>query len=153
MRFGILGAVFALLLVAPSRLAAQSSDCDYVTCALRVQFGTFGGQSLVLAESGARVRGVGFPVSNLDGVFEGAPEAQELARTYRSRTNTGSALILAGGISLVVWLFDNSDPIGEYDNTWLWVGLPLTLAGAVTSASGRDYLSRAVWEYNKRLAR
>lgn len=147
----------AILLVfagmAPLGAKAQSQECGYPECALRVRFGVLGGQSLIRAESGEKLRGVGFPVSGLDRSFAGSPVAQDLARTYQNRTNIGTTLILASAASFLVWLFDDANIYGEYDNTWLWVALPLGVAGGVTAASGRDYLSQAVWEYNKSLSR
>ena len=149
-----LGLALVLLAFASGRAAAQSQECSYTDCALRVQFGLLGGQTLIRAESGQRVRGVGFPVSGLDRAFEGSPVAQELARTYQSRTNVGTTLLLVGAAGLVVWLLDNSSAYGDVDYTWVWVALPFTTAGvagpvggepgrppALTSVEGRRGLS------------
>lgn len=147
--------VVAVALAFPAMLRAQSTECSYAECALRVKFGILGGQSLIRAESGERLRGLGFPARGLDEVFEGSTVAQDLAETYQQRTNVGTVLAIAGFGAMLAWTATNYDTglFEPYDHTWLWVGVPLTLGGALTISSGRDYLSQAVWEYNRQLPR
>jgi len=141
------GAVFV-----PSPSVAQEAGCSYADCALRVQFGVFGGQSLVRSRTGERVTGLGFPVGKLDDAFAGSPMSQALARTFRRRQNAGTVLAFAGGLMIGVWLLQKDSATGQ-DDLLIWGGLALGVGGTLTAASGRDYLSRAVWEYNRGLSR
>ena len=150
-------AVWALVLATgacllPPPTAAQLSSCPYADCALRVHFGLLGGQALVRSSTGEQITGLGFPVGNLDDAFAGSPMAQSLARTFRRRQNAGSVLAFTGGIMIGVWLLQQDSTNGP-DDFLIWGGLAIGLGGTLTAASGRDYLSRAVWEYNRGLGR
>ena len=138
------------LIPAPS--TAQLSNCPYADCALRVHFGVLGGQSLVRSSTGEQITGLGFPVDNLDDAFAGSPMSQALARTFRRRQNAGTVLAFAGGLMIGVWFLQKDSSSGP-DDFLIWGGLAIGLGGTLTAASGRDYLSRAVWEYNRGLGR
>ena len=141
-------------LIAPTPSSAQAGTaCPYDSCALRVRSGIFAGQSLVQGEQEEKVAGLGFIVGDLDDVFEGSTEAQELAARFRTRKNTGTILSLVG---IAAFVYSIADYDSFYDDELggaFYGGLVLSLAGGLTIQSSTDFLSRAVWHYNRTLAR
>ena len=74
--------------------------------------------------------------------------------TLFSPYNVGTVLMIAGSAALLGWAVENGDLFAtDYDHTWLYIGAPIFLTGAITMSTGRDYLSQAVWEYNRGLPR
>jgi hypothetical protein len=139
----------------PAPLHSQAPppiDCAYDECALRVEQGFFG-QDLVRGLEEVEVSGLGLYVGGLDDVFAGSPIAQDLAASYRSRHNAGSVLTLIGVVVMTVSLYATDDWVDS--GSWAGVlgGSVVALTGALVEASGRDRLHRAVWEYNRALAR
>jgi hypothetical protein len=158
-RLGCVPLALALLL-APTPSTAQArtaspASCDYTACALRVQHGMFGDR-LVRGSDDGRVAGMGFWVKDLDSVFEGNAAAQELAATYRGRHNTGSLLTTLGLATMVLAIATDDSDLFSTDGSAVALGLgglTVALIGGITAQSGRDSLSRAVWEYNRGLSR
>ena len=151
----------ALLLVAVQAVGAPASaqapdriDCSYDECALRIK-NRFFGTDLVRGVGDEKVAGLGFVVGSLDDQFAGSRVAQDLAARYRGRHNWGSVLGLLGTIATVASIFTldwDTQSTGDATGALLVGGAALVLTGALVENSGRDYISRAVWEYNRALA-
>ena len=94
-------AASTLLLLGATANPALAQTCAagqgaYAACALRVQTRFFSGESLVRGGEDVKVEGLGVWVSDLEDVFAGSPEAQELAARFRKRHNTGTVLASMG---------------------------------------------------------
>jgi hypothetical protein len=134
---------------------APAIDCAYDACALRVRYHFFG-SDLVRGVRDEKVAGLGMFVGNLDDEFAGSPAAQDLAERYRSRHNTGGVLGLLGAVATVAAVFTLEwDTPTENGGGFalLFGGAALALTGGIIESSGRDYINRAVWEYNRSLRR
>jgi hypothetical protein len=158
-RVGLVGAALlvpALLAAAPHGLSAQiPSDCTYDQCALRIHYSP-AGAALVRGVDQVVVNGLGLWANDLSRVFAGDRRSQSLADGYRVRHNTGTVLSVAGGIMFFGGLLASDGNISiDLDTKSLITigGLALTVVGTRVSVSGDDHLSRAIWEYNRLLAR
>lgn len=161
------GALLALLLApVASPLAAQQASatspllrdgCTYAACAVRVEDGWFSRRVLQGDDSREVARlGIGGPDPiTLLGVND---QAREHAKRYRSRQRLGSTLALVGAVGSIatyVALFDGTD-----DRSTRNTLVAINLGSLVTSWVGRSYLQsarreldRAVWWFNRDLAR
>ena len=154
-RWPVALAMSIVLLAAAAAPARAQMRCSYDDCALRVKT-TFLSTSLVRGSDDVEVRGLGFLVSDLSPVFEGSPAAQEMAETFRRRNNTGKILTMAGAVLGVAALatFDwNTYEAGGTATGLLVGGAAVTLTGTIVAQTGRDHLHRAVWHYNRDVAR
>ena len=150
------------VLAGPPALSAQAADsqetpafesCTYESCALRVRSSVFGGQAVIRGASGEKVQGVTFFVGSMDETFAGVPVSQQLAATFRSRQNTGATFALLGGAALIGGTLSSSDGyISDGEASLVIGGFLAVIVGGLISASGRDALHEAVFEYNRALA-
>ncbi|MBM4185286.1 MAG: hypothetical protein FJ207_13880 [Gemmatimonadetes bacterium] len=148
-----LAAVFA---ASGRDVGAQASPaCTYDTCALRVAYSP-AGAALVRGTDQVVVNGLGLWSGDMRRAFEGNRLSQDLANGYRVRHNAGTVLSVAGGILFFGGLLASDGNISiDLDTNSLVTlgGLALTVVGTRVSVSGDDHLSRAIWEYNRTLAR
>lgn len=159
-RFALVRLALALLVLlstaSPSRVLAQvPPTCTYDECALRIHYSP-AGAALVRGVDEVVVNGLGLWASNMGRVFAGNRLSQDLADGYHLRHNAGTVLSLAGGIMFFGGLLASDGNISIDLNTTSLVtlgGLALTVIGTRVSVSGDDHLSRAIWEYNRLLAR
>ena len=146
------------MMTGPSEARAQAplgGGCDYSECALRVKHSFFWA-SLVRGSEGEKVEGLRFWVSNLDPIFDGNTVSQDLAASFRRRQNAGSVLTFVGMAAIFVALeIEDTNSLSTDGGAVALVlsGLALAFTGAILGHSGRERLSKAVWEYNRTLAR
>jgi len=133
---------------AAGQVTEPAIDCSYDECALRLRH-TFSGTRLV--------RGIGSePVEgDMQRIFAGSPGALDLAARYERRHRTGGVFSLIGTVALTVALLttDWSRPGDDTDVILVAGGAAFVLTGSIIENSGRDYLDRAIWEYNRALTR
>ena len=148
--------VVLLFAVSPSGTRAQVPEtCTYDACALRIHYSP-AGAALVRGVDQVVVNGLGLWASDMGRVFAGNRRSQDLADGYRMRHNAGTVLSVAGGIMFFGGLLASDGNISiDLDTKSLVTlgGLALTIVGTRVSVSGDDHLSRAIWEYNRTLAR
>lgn len=148
--------MLVLLATIPHRTSAQvPQECTYDQCALRIHHSP-AGAALVRGVDQVVVNGLGLWAGDLSRVFAGDPRSQSLADRYRVRHNAGTVLSVAGGIMFFGGLLASDGNISiDLDTKSLVTlgGLALTVVGTRVSVSGDDHLSRAIWEYNRGLAR
>lgn len=135
--------------------AQYGPDCSYDQCALRVAYNA-AGAALVRGREQVVINGLGFWANDMSRAFEGNRLSQDLAASYRRRHNTGTLLTGAGAVSLFIGLIADDGNISlDLDTPSLLSlgGLALIAVGSRVSMSAEDQLSRAIWEYNRALAR
>lgn len=143
-----------MLIGSPGQAFGQ--DCDYDTCALRLQSG-WRAVRLVAGSEAQEISELGlFPSRDpVPLLAERSELAASLYGDFRSQQVKGSLLYVTG-LGLVVASFFYYDSDGGYTDA----GWGLVIGGAVVGAVGNamqslasDKLSRAVWEYNGTLTR
>lgn len=135
--------------------AQYGPDCTYDVCALRVAYNA-AGAALVRGRDQVVINGLGFWANDMSRAFDGNRLSQDLAASYRRRHNTGTVLTGAGAVSLFIGLLADDGNISlDLDTPSLLSlgGLTLIAVGSRVSMSAEDQLSRAIWEYNRMLAR
>ena len=160
MRFFVRLALHTLPLLALGVLAQPASaqfgpDCTYDQCALRVHYNA-AGAALVRGRDQVVINGLGFWARDMSPAFAGNQLSQDLAASYRSRHNTGTVLTAIGAVSFFIGLVADDGNISlDLDTPSLLSlgGIALIAVGSRVSMSAEDQLSRAIWEYNRTLAR
>ena len=141
----------ALCIGSATDLRAQKPpSCSYDRCALRVK-SSFFGTSIVQGRQEDHLASITFFAPGLPQLAERSDSAAALYAAFRGRQNRGTVLTLVGLVSVIV-----GAAVAGSDQDWgMWAIVPggiLTLAGVQQWNSGRDRLSRAVWEYNRTLS-
>jgi hypothetical protein len=149
----LMAATSGLILSIGSASVISAQDpppCTYETCALRVKYGVLG-TSIVQGAQEDHLASVAFFPPTLPQLAERSDSAAIFYSAFRARQNRGMVLTFIGLIGIAVGgaLVDTND-----DSSWLAVmpGLAVTFAGVQQLNSGRERLSRAVWEYNRTLS-
>lgn len=127
--------------------------CAYDVCALRVEPGFFGFR-LLRGVSNEPVGHLGLFGSDLSEAVGTSERALEHARVYEDARGTGLLAVLGGGALII--LSAPGGPLGDSEGTRtaaLIGGAALSVVGARLQIRSQQALSRAVWEYNRDLAR
>ncbi len=150
---------FALLATGATSAVAQvgqTSDCPYVTCAVRLTSGFFG-ERLVRGETSEEVLKIGFTGGNAADFLARVEAAAGPAREFRTR-RTRAAVLAMVGAAAAGYFFGSAygtsgssiaeDPTStEY--AVLFGGLAVGIWGGVEAMRSRNSLSRAIWEFNR----
>jgi len=146
--------VLALVALTP-RGMAQSDDCTYDRCALRIHRG-FWGPRLVRGMDEDKVAGLGMFAPRLALFAQRSDSAARYYELFRKSHNQGSALALAGAIVFTAFTLshgpDWNQQVTTAQGVGMSVGAGLMLAGAIRLAPSHNRLSKAVWWYNRTLA-
>ena len=155
--------IFALLVITLAGLpapaatqVAETSACQYVTCAVRLTTG-FGGQRLVRGENSDEVLKINFTGSNAADFLSRVPGAAVPAREFRTRRTRASVFAIFGAVAagyffLRAYPSDDSTfdaDLTSLDYAVLISGFAASLLGAVETTRSTNALSRAVWEFNR----
>jgi hypothetical protein len=148
---GVFGLVLTLA-VSPAAFAQAQYDAS----ALRVKAG-FWSTKLVAGADEHKVCSLGsFPSrAPADLMQERSPEAANLYLTYRRRQTAGELLTWAGALMSLgaVFAADSNGASRDGVVIGLLAGTAVCeIAGIVIVVYAKDYLSRAVWTYNRTLA-
>lgn len=173
---GILGPAPLAAQVTPRPMSAGPvapvPGCTYDRCALRRERILLS-ERLIVGERGPTVRARFLGVLPIDSLVQAVPDAVPFARRYRREAARGSVLTLLGGVATAVALIDASrrrdngagcvgtgrffacDAKGlTAGNAALLVGgLGLSVTGAWRYTIADRSLNRAIWHYNRALAR
>jgi hypothetical protein len=141
-----------VLLVADRGAAAQSADCTYDRCALRLQYRLFSTR-VVQGYNGAPIATLGLFAPHI-AVLESSPDTVRLHyQLFRRRRSTAAAFDLLGvaalGASAIVYQ-------ANYNNRGtatglLVVGAGFSIVGSLYGLRSSDELERAIWFYNRSL--
>ena len=156
MRIRLTLALAFLFAVGAPALTAQSPDCTYDQCALRVYYSP-AGAALVRGVDQIVLNGLGFwATPDVVRAFSPNRLSQDLANSYRERHNISTILTGVGAVSLFVGLIATDGDIKlDFSGPSLLElgGLAAIAIGGRVALSAQDQLSRAIWEYNRALAR
>lgn len=151
--------------------SAAPSDCTYDTCALRRERVFFSERILAGARGTVVARPRFFGTFPIDSIVRGVPGAEADARVYRREQLRGQVLALVGTVLSAVAVIDAVNradgscvivaPVASCDNRgWRARNSALVLGGVSFNVLGAwrfqiadRRLNRAVWWYNRGLAR
>ena len=138
--------------------AGSPAVCAYDDCALRIEPEWFGSPRIVRGVDGVPIGRIGFFFGDdLSRAVSGNAPAVDLARRAERLRGQGVLLGLAGGALFYTAFFTNygagSDSDAAVAAAAVLVGAGLTFAGGVVQVRANRAQSRAVWEYNRGLAR
>lgn len=143
----------------PTQAAARSAlgSCTYETCAIRRERAMFGGSRVVTGRDGAWTS-AGVLGGGLIFAVERVPAALAEAQHGRRDAIVAAVAGVIGTLALSASLqAATSADILTASDTQLWGGLLVGAAGlgvlSVKAASADNHFSRAVWLYNRELAR
>jgi len=138
---------------APSPLAAQDSTCSYDRCALALHRG-FWSSYLVRGDGVTRVARIGFRAPTLADFAARQDSAGFYFRQFRAQHTSGNWLQLLGALTAVagqVVVYESrQDVVGT---GILLVGYGVLFTGGERTRRGANSLQRAIWYYNRTLAR
>jgi hypothetical protein len=153
--------ILALLVttIGPARASnAQSSDCTYDRCALRLQASLFSNH-IVQGAAATPVGRLGLFAPRIEPLVTARDSARIHYDAFRTYQNRGGALevvaLVAGLASAIVYLSSDDflttgEPTGAASGLFA-VGVALEIAGGINKRLGRDRLHRAMWFYNRSL--
>jgi hypothetical protein len=145
--------------VCPARAAnAQSSDCAYDRCALRLQ-SRIGSDRVVQGAAATPLGRLGLFAPRIEPLVTARDSARVHYEAFRTYQNRGGALevvaFVAGCASAYVYFSSGAflttgEPTGV---AWGFFGVSVALeiAGGINKRKGRDHLHRAMWFYNRSL--
>jgi len=136
---------------------AQSPDCTYDRCALRLQSRVFS-ERVVQGAGAAPVARLGLFAPHIAPLATAADSARRHYEAFRTFHNRGAGFKLLGiAATLTSAIIYISDPGFPYNRprpaVWglLGVGLTFGLVGGISTSKGRDQLHQAIWFYNSSL--
>lgn len=144
--------LFALaLLLAPVHASAQQPGCTYDECALRLA----GGSGRILRGiEGEEVARIGWFGGSIERAFAGSDSALVFARRFAPTVRTGLVLEFVGfGLIAGASALQESRGVGAPEVGLAGAGLVAIHFGSRRLSLGYDYLSRAIWWYNRDLQR
>jgi hypothetical protein len=137
----------------PSPLPAQDSTCAYDQCALALHRG-FWSTYLVRGDSAARVARIGFRAPRLADLAARQDSTGFYIRQFRAQHTSGNWLLLLGGLTAaagqLVAFESRQEAVGA---GIMLVGLGVMFTGGERTRRGANSLQRAIWFYNRSLAR
>ncbi|MGI8619822.1 MAG: hypothetical protein ACR2L6_12175 [Gemmatimonadaceae bacterium] len=137
------------------RLSVGSAvPCSYDSCALRLTLGG-GNWHIARGEESIPVGNLGtFRSLDLASLLSSSPEALPYARTFQRNYVPGGVLMFLGGAVAGISLFVSSAQDWHLGAAAVGAGgLGLLYFGARKQSRGIDALSKALWIYNRTLAR
>jgi len=147
-----------VLLLAAAPAQAQTPGCTYDTCALRLHTRFWSGVSLVQGQDARRVARLGLFAPHIDQLASGSDSTKAHYLTFRSKQNTGGALLLIGAVFAGVVGGLAYDEAHYRDHEGLVLGFAVTslvfsIWGGAKQVSAQDHLQQAIWFYNRDLGR
>jgi hypothetical protein len=147
-----------LLLFAAAPAQAQTPGCTYDTCALRLRKRFWSGVSLVQGGDARRVTRLGLFAPHIDLLASGSDSTKAHYLMFRSKQNTGGALLLVGAVFAGVVGGLAYDEAHYNDNKGLVLGfgvasIVFSIWGGSKQVSATDHLAQAIWFYNRDLSR
>jgi hypothetical protein len=148
----------ALALVALTRVAEaqQPEPCGYDACALRMQYGGLLGARVVQGATAVKAEGSGW-FSHSIPLFESRSDSVHLHYAeYRSNATRAGILGILGALASSVGLAIVDHP--SHDNRVLKIslisgGAIVGLIAGINRARSQNHVQRAIWLYNRDLAR
>lgn len=146
----ILGVMVGAALLGVARpMTAQTPDCTYDGCALRIRSGR-----ILQGRSGASLAKLGMIPARVSVLAESNDSTRWHYQIYRARQRTGSILGVVGlAVGLVGSAVLNDDSDDGVGVGLLVGGFGLTMGGSLYSRSAVNHLSDAIWWYNRALVR
>jgi len=142
------------LLLTPCGSAAQTSDCTYERCALRLKFRLFSTQ-VVQGVEAAPVARLGLFAPHIAPLETSADPVQLHYRSFRQHRNASGVLQLLSAAAATAAAFVYSSDVHRNGGTALGillVGTGFTIAGGINAQRSADELQQAIWLYNHSLA-
>jgi hypothetical protein len=144
-------AIIAVATAIPAPTAAQEA-CTYETCGLRIRAPSFSApRALVRGSDGVEVARLGLMEPAIAPLVQLSDSAVAHARVYDVLNDRGSIITIVGtvlSIGAPIVFRETGQKIG-----FAVAGIGITVYGGMVSNQAQEALSRAIWWYNRELAR
>lgn len=141
-------------LASPGAITNAPAECDYNACALRMKL-SWGNRLIIRGEQEQRVGKVSmFSATSLESIVASSPEAAGEARLFQKNYTPGEVFSGAGAFVMVLSAAvasGNNSVIGPVAG--VVVGSSMLFYGVVRHVRAENALNKAIWLYNRSLAR
>lgn len=148
------GLVLSLLVLATAGVAqAQQSACTYETCALRLRYRGLGDRRIVAGAADTPVDRGGFWSRKATVLETGSDSVRFHYVEYRSHASRAGWLAILGATAVSVAVSMDYEDNKAATISVYGAGVIISAIAGVNKSRSEDHLQRAIWLYNRDLAR